>query len=82
MSFGLYILAIGISHGVLRPNVRKMIALMRELEGAAVGVAAGGPPPQALELEQRGKTVGMAGAVLNLLMVALTALMIWKPGLS
>jgi uncharacterized membrane protein len=81
ISFVLYIIGIGLSHGVLRPNVKKMHSLMREL--VAMGPpdsGAAGRPPQAVELEQRGRTVGIVGAVLNLLVIVLLYLMIWKPG--
>jgi uncharacterized membrane protein len=76
-SMGLYILAMGLSHGVLQKNVKHMRALMAEMaEGPP---PAGGPPPQVAELERRGKTVGMASMVLDLFLVAILALMIWKP---
>lgn len=82
LSMGLYVVAIGLSHGVLQPNVRRMKGLMAEL--IALGPpppqgATGGPPPQAVELEQRGKMVGIVGAALNLFVVVILALMIWKP---
>lgn len=81
-AMGLYVLAIGLSHGVLLPNVRRMQALMGELVAMGPpppqGVTAG-PPPQAVELANRGRTVGAVGAVLNLLVVAILVLMVWKP---
>lgn len=82
LAMGLYVVAIGLSHGVMIPTVRRMNALMAELVDMGPPSpqgATGGPPPQALELEQRGKTVGMVGAVLNLVVVVILALMIWKP---
>ena len=82
LSVVVYVVALGISHGVMKPTYRRMLELMREL--AAVGpspAAAGGPPPQAVELEAKGRTMGMAGGLLNVLLVVLVALMIWKPGL-
>lgn len=81
-SFLLYIVGLGLSHGVLRPNVKKMHALMRELVAAPpASGAAGGRPPQVDEIEQRARTVGTTSAVLNLLLVVILYLMIWKPGL-
>jgi hypothetical protein len=82
MSFVAYFVGLGLSHGVLRPNVRKMQSLMRELAAGAGAAATGaaGPPPQAEELERRGRTVGITGAALNLLVIVLLYLMIWKPG--
>jgi uncharacterized membrane protein len=82
-SFALYLLGVGLSHGMLRPNVRRMHALMRELAsgGPPVASAAGaGRPPQVDEIEHRARTVGIVGAVLNLNVVLLLYLMIWKPG--
>lgn len=89
-SFILYIAGIGLSHGMLRPNLRKMQSLARELaEGgpqpAAVGsgpdeAPAGGRPPQVAEMETRGRTVGIVSTILNLNLVLILILMIWKPG--
>lgn len=82
-SMGLYIIGIGLSHGVLRPNVRRMQALMRELSAGGPppgGAAAGGPPPQVAELEVRGRRVGVTGATLNVILVLILFLMVWKPG--
>jgi uncharacterized membrane protein len=82
ISFLLYIVGLGLSHGVLRPNVKKMHALMRDLVAMppATG-AAGGRPPQVDEIERRARTVGTTSAVLNLLLVVILYLMIWRPGL-
>jgi hypothetical protein len=85
VSFVLYIIGIGLSHGVLRPNVRQMHARLRELNAAeppagAAGTTGGGRPPQVDEIERRARTVGIVSAVLNLLVVVLLYLMIWQPG--
>jgi uncharacterized membrane protein len=78
LSVLLYIVGIGISHGVLIPSVKKMGNLMREM--IAAGPPAGGPPPQVAPLQALGKKVGAAGATLNVLLVVIVGLMIWKPG--
>lgn len=81
MAMALYIVSLGISHRLLLPNVKKMQELSREM--IAAGPPSGpptGPPPQAVEIEQRGKTVAACGATLNVLVVLILALMIWKPG--
>lgn len=80
-SIVLYFLALAISHGVLQPNVRRMHALMTELThmGPPPTGAPAAPPSQVAELEQRGRTVGACGAVLNLSLVAILLLMVWKP---
>jgi hypothetical protein len=80
----LYVVAIGISHGVMFPTVKKMVALQRELVAMGPppeGAPAGRPPPQVAQLEEHGKKLGTFGPVLNLLAVAIIVLMIWKPGL-
>ena len=81
MSFLLYIVGLGLAHGVLRPNVKKMHALMRELvTGPPGGGGGGGRPPQVDEIERRARTVGRTSAALNLLLVVILYLMIWRPG--
>jgi len=56
-----------------------MNQLMKELPaGAAAGAAE--RPPQVAELEARGQRAGLFGGILNLLLVAVVVLMVWKPG--
>ena len=77
----LFIVGVGVSHGMLRPNVKRMNQLMAEL--ATMGPPPSGdsgPPPQALELEERGTRQGMISGALNLLLVVITYLMVAKPG--
>lgn len=78
ISIGLYIIGIALSHGLLRPNIRHMIGLQREM--ASGPPPSGGPPPQLAELERRGQIVGLTSTVLNLLVVVILFLMIWQPG--
>ena len=79
ISFLLYFVALGLSHGVHFPNLRRMNALGAEL--AAGGTSPGdGPPPQVAELEARGKRAAAVGGILNLIVVAILFLMVWKPG--
>jgi hypothetical protein len=75
----LYIVALGISHGLLLPAVKRMGVLMREV--AAGPPPVGGPPPQATEMASLGQRIGAAGLVLNLFIVVILFLMVWKPGL-
>jgi hypothetical protein len=79
LSVVLYIIAIGISHGLLLPAVKRMGALMREVEAGPPPV--GGPPPQAAEMATLGQRIGTVGPVLNLFLVVILFLMVWKPGL-
>ena len=81
ITFVLFIVGLGLVHGVLRPNVKKMHALMRELvTGPPASGGGGGRPPQVDEIDRRARTVGRTGAALNLLLVVILYLMIWKPG--
>ena len=74
----LYVVAIGLSHGVLMPSVKRIGVLMREM--VAAGPPTGGPPPQAAEMEQLGKRVAATGATLDLMLIAILVLMVFKPG--
>lgn len=81
LSMLLYFVALGLSHGILFPSIRKANALAEELavtEGPPPG--APGPPPQVAQLEALGKKIGMTDMVLKLMLVAILVLMIWKPG--
>jgi hypothetical protein len=83
LSMALYVVGLGVSHGVLLPAVKRMGVLMRELVetgGPPPGAAPAGPPPQAVELGALGKRVGASGGFLDVLMVVILALMVWKPG--
>jgi hypothetical protein len=74
---------LGVSRGVLLPAVKRMGVLMRELADAgppAAGAAPSGPPPQAAELGVLGQRVGVTGAFLDIMVIVILALMIWKPG--
>jgi hypothetical protein len=79
LSVVLYVVAIGISHGLLWPAVKRMGALMREVEAGPPPV--GGPPPQAAEMAALGQRIGTVGPILNLFLVVILFLMVWKPGL-
>lgn len=74
----LYIVALGLSHGMLMPAVKRMHVLMKEMIEGPPPV--GGPPPQAAEMEKLGKRVGAVRATLNLLVVVIIVLMVFKPG--
>jgi hypothetical protein len=89
----LYVVALGLSHGVMLPAVKRMHVLMAEMNamgpppGASGGPGAGGPPPgaggpppQVVELAALGKKVAPVGAVLNVLTVVIIVLMVWQPG--
>ena len=56
LSLVLYIVALGLSHGVLFPAVKRMQVLMGEVI-AGPARRPEGPPPQAAEMEQLGKRI-------------------------
>ena len=70
LSMLLYVVAIGISHAVMIPGHRRYNELAAAEGGPSVGTEA-----QGLE-----KKLAGGGTALNLLLVVLIALMIWKPG--
>jgi uncharacterized membrane protein len=74
LSLVLYVVALGIVHGVMVPSAKKMQAI-----GAKMASGQGGPAEgvAAAKLE---KMLATGGMTLNLLLVVLIALMIWKPG--
>ena len=85
----LYIIGLGVATGAHLPNLRRMNALMAELNAMGPppatapgpGAAAAGPPPQVGELAERGKRAALYGAVLDVLVIVIVVLMVWKPGL-
>jgi uncharacterized membrane protein len=82
ISIVLYIVGLGISHGVMMPSEKKMNSLAAELvaAGPPPAGAAGGPPPQVAQMEALEKKLAIGGTVLNLLLVVIVVLMVFKPG--
>ena len=83
LSIVLYVVALGISHGSQIPAAKRMNELAKELAAAGpppAGTAPGGPPPQVIEIEALGKRLAAGGGVLNVLLVVMVILMVWKPG--
>lgn len=83
LSLLLYVIGIGLSHSVMIPSEKRMNVLAAELVAAGpppAGAAAGGPPPQVVEMEGLEKRLAAVGTVLNLLVVVVVALMVFKPG--
>jgi uncharacterized membrane protein len=73
----IYVVALGVSHGLLMPRVKKLIALMRSMAGAS---PAGGAAPEAAEAAKLEPQIGGLSVVLDVALVAILVLMIWKPG--
>jgi hypothetical protein len=64
------------------PNLKAMNRLSNELAAMGpppVGAEMTGPPPQAVEMEQRAKRAQMTGAVTTLVFLSLLLLMVFKP---
>lgn len=79
LSFLLFFVAMGLAQGLLTPAARRMNALAGEL-AAAGGGGGNGRPPQVAEMEALEKRLALVGTILNLMVVALIALMVFKPG--
>lgn len=67
-SFALYIVGVGVAHGLLIPSHRKL----------NTALASGGPT--APEVDSLNSRLAIGGAVNDLVLVAILILMIWKPG--
>ncbi len=78
LSVVLYVIAIGLSHTVMFPGAKRMRVLMQEM--AAAPPPAGGPPSQVAEMEAIGQRMGSVGAILDVILVVIIFLMVWKPG--
>jgi uncharacterized membrane protein len=78
ISFLLYIVFLGLVHGLHVPNLRRMNEIGAELVAGGSGAAA---PAQATELDARAQKAAAVGAALNLIMVVIVFLMVFKPGL-
>ena len=67
-AFALYIVGVGVAHGLLIPSHRKL----------NTALASSGPDsPEVASLNSR---LAIGGAINNLVLVAILVLMIWKPG--
>lgn len=81
LSMLVYLVALSVSFGLMAPRVRRMIALQRELvAGGPPPAGASGPPPQVLEMEKVGKQMAVIGPFLNVALVVVLALMVFRPG--
>ena len=69
LSLVLYVIGLGVSHGLMTPSARRMLAVMREHPGGATP-----------EMEALDRRMSIAGGFLNALTVVLIVLMVWKPG--
>ena len=74
----IFVIALGLHHGVLVPAVKRMGVLMHEMRDGPPPV--GGPPPQAAEMASIGQKLGVVGPILGLSMTVILFLMVFKPG--
>jgi hypothetical protein len=77
LSTVLFIAGLGISHGALRPRVKRMTAILTAQAATPAGAAAGLPPP---EVEALGTQIAMFQATLDVLLVVILVFMVFKPG--
>lgn len=81
LAFVLFLVGIGVSEFLHTPNLKAMDAISEKLSSGQVSApAAGGPPPEVAEIQERGKKAGMYGGILHLTFILILIDMIWKPG--
>lgn len=80
LSILVYVAALGVSHGMLRPKMRSYLELQRELATTGgVDSASGGAPSITERLTAAGNQIGAIGAALDLAFVVILILMVFKP---
>lgn len=82
LSAVLFVIMIGISHGLLQPTIAKIIGLQRELVagGPPPPGTPPGPPPQVAQMQELTKKIPPVVMVLDLALVTILVLMVWRPG--
>jgi hypothetical protein len=80
LSIVLFVIAFGLSHGVLRPALKRMRALMGQMQETPPDMSSGVMPPEITELMGLVKRIAPTGLILNLFMIVILFLMVWKPG--
>jgi uncharacterized membrane protein len=73
----LFVVALGISHGVMFPSHKRVNEVLAEMERTP---PTGGAPPQVAELDRLNQKLAVGGMTLDVIVVIFVALMIWKPG--
>jgi hypothetical protein len=79
-SVAIYAVAVGVVQSVLIPGHRRLNQLMAELVSAPAGGEGAGPPPQVAQLAAIERRVAAVGGFLQVLLVAILFLMVFKPG--
>ena len=77
LSLVIYVLSLGLSHGGLMPRAKRMLETQRDM---VANPPAGPDDARIAMLQASGKQIGAMSMVLNLSLVVMIVLMIWKPG--
>jgi hypothetical protein len=78
LSVLLYVIGIGLSHAVMIPGAKRLKVLMEEM--VAGPPPAGGASPQVAEMQAIDQRLSTVGPILDVILVAVIFLMVWKPG--
>jgi uncharacterized membrane protein len=78
LSLVLYVVGLGISHAMILPSAKRLVALQQELVGAAP--SAGGPPPQVAQMEACEKRLALASTINHVILLVIIVLMVYKTG--
>ena len=74
------LIAFGLSHGVLRPALKRMRALMGAMQENPPSMEGGVMPPEITEMMGLAKRIAPTGLILNLFVIVILSLMVWRPG--
>ena len=80
----LYIIALGITHGVLKPSVKKLnaaLAATADAQAIPQGAESSSAATPEVQIDGLNKKVASASGALNVLMIVILVLMVWKPGI-
>lgn len=77
-AIGVYVVMVGVIHGVVRPAERRYRAAMLEL-ATIPAVAPPARPPQLLELDRLSRRTGAGMGAFNILLLGVLYLMVFKP---
>ena len=78
LAFVLYIVAVGLLHGFIRPRQRRYATTMAEL--TAIPANPSGAPPQVAVLDGLEKRIGLGWGMFNIVVLVVVYLMVFKPG--
>lgn len=82
-AFALFIVAVGVLHGLIKPSQRRFQALARSLASTPAMAARGGPGDRSDEVAQLNaleKRISLGWGLFNVIVVVVIYLMVFKPG--